>query len=176
MRLRAIVGLAIAVVVSVLFAPAAAANAEPGGYGGKCSSLAVSTTNPLPGQEITVSGQDFQPNASVRLELHTTVYVLGTVTTDSSGSFETTVTLPDGVTGTHTIVAATGSLGGSNCPAQPVQVIHIQTGGQSSGGGGNGGTSFTGVDVAAMLIGAAVLIVAGAVFNRGGRRRSYADR
>jgi acetyltransferase-like isoleucine patch superfamily enzyme len=174
MRLRAIIGLAIAVVVSVLFAPGATANAEPGPYGNKCSSLAVSTTNPLPGEEITVSGQDFQPNASVRLELHSTVYVLKTVTTDANGSFETTVTLPEGVSGEHTIVAATGTLGGSNCP-QPVQVVHFQTGGSSSSGGHHGGTSFTGVDVLAMLIGAGVLIGAGALFNRGGRRRVWTD-
>jgi len=175
MRLRAIVALAIAVVASALFAPSATAAA---GYPTtQCPSLSVSTTNPLPGQSITVSGVNFTPNASVRLELHTTVYVLKTVTADDQGAFTTSVTLPDGVVGSHEIVAATGAPNISGCPGNPVVVIHIQTGGSSSSTGGHhGGTSFTGVDVLAMLVGAAVLIGAGVVFNRGGRRRTYADR
>lgn len=175
MRLRAIVALAIAVAASVLFAPMSTAAGYPVT---ECPSLSVSTTNPLPGQSITVSGENFTPNASVRLELHTDVIVLKTVTADANGSFSTSVTLPDDVVGTHSIVAATGAPNSSDCPGNPVVIIHIQTGGSStSTGGHHGGTSFTGVDVLAMLVGAAVLIGAGVAFNRGGRRRgSYAGR
>jgi hypothetical protein len=169
MRLRAVVALAVAVFGSMLLAPAANAAPYPPTV---CASLSVSTTNPLPGQEITVSGINFVANASVRLELHTTIYVLKTVTADADGSFSTTVKLPDGVTGTHTIVAATGAPNASDCPANPVQIIHIQLGGGStSAGPGGGGTSFTGVDILAMLVGASALIGVGVALNRSGKRR-----
>jgi hypothetical protein len=174
MRLRAIVALAVCAFGSMLLAPAASAAPYPPTV---CASLSVSTTNPLPGQEITVSGENFIAGASVRLELHTVIYVLKTVDADGAGSFTTTVKLPDGVTGSHTIVAATGAPSGGDCPTDPLQLIHIQTGGGStSAGPGGGGTSFTGVDVLAMLIGAAALVGVGVALNRSGQRRRAAAR
>jgi hypothetical protein len=168
MRLRAIVALAVAAFGSMLLAPAASAAQYPTTV---CASLSVSTTNPLPGQEITVSGENFIANASVRLELHTTIYVLKTVTADADGAFTTTVKLPDGVTGTHSLVAATGAPSGGDCPNDPLQLIHIQTGGESTSTPGNGGTSFTGVDILAMIVGAGALIGVGVALNRSGQRR-----
>jgi hypothetical protein len=139
MRLRAIFALAATVFGALLLVPAAA---QAAGYPPtECASLSVSTTHPLPGEEITVSGTNFLPNADVRLELHSKTYVLKTVTTDSSGSFSTQVKLPNGVVGTHQIVAASGAP--STCPT-PTVTLHIQkhgTEGSSAPPPGHG-TSF----------------------------------
>jgi hypothetical protein len=179
MRLRATALLAVAAVSAFLAAPAAVAApvAHLANYPPTvCSTLSVSTTNPLPGATITVSGTNFTPDAGVRIELHTTIYVLKTVTADASGSFSTEVTLPAGVTGTHQIVAATGAIRGANCPGDPFVTIHIQTrgleGSTAANPGGNGhGTAFTGVDILLLVAVAALLVGAGYAFNRGGRRR-----
>jgi hypothetical protein len=167
MKFRAIIALAVAAFGIFFVVPAAAGAAPvcppyPPNAGAE---LAVSTTNPQAGETITVSGAHFVPNASVRLELHTTVFVLKTVQADASGDFTTTVKLPDGVTGTHTIVAATGVPTSGHC-ATPTVTITIQGGSQPPGG-----TSFTGVDVLAMVLGAAVLLGVGIALNRSGKRR-----
>jgi hexosaminidase len=168
MRLRAIFALAATVFGALLLVPAAA---HAAGYPPtECASLSVSTTHPLPGEEITVSGTNFLPNADVRLELHSKTYVLKTVTTDSSGSFSTQVKLPNGVVGTHQIVAASGAP--STCPT-PTVTLHIQkhgTEGSSAPPPGHG-TSFTGVDVLLIVIAAALLIGAGIALTRGGKRK-----
>ena len=169
MRLRAIIALAVAALGLVFVVPATTASAAPvcPPYPANAgASLAVSTTNPQPGETITVSGSHFVANASVRLELHTTVTVLKTVQADANGDFTTTVKLPDGVTGTHTIVAATGIPTSGNC-ATPTVTITIQGTSTNTGGG----TSFTGVDVLAMVLGAAVLLGVGLALNRSGKRR-----
>jgi hypothetical protein len=169
MRVRAILALAVAAVAMFFVAPAAGAAPSvacppyPPSVG---AALAVSTTNPQPGDSITVTGSHFVANASVRLELHTTVVVLKTVQADASGDFTTTVTLPDGVTGTHTIVAATGVPTSGDC-ATPTITITIQ----NPGPNGGGGTSFTGVDVLAMVIGALALLGVGIALTRSGKRR-----
>jgi hypothetical protein len=171
MRLRAILALAAAGVAALLFAPAAqAAGDYPPSI---CATLSVSTTAPLPGEQITVSGSDFNANASVRLELHSNTVVLKTVTTDSTGSFSTLVTLPSNVSGTHTIVAATGfNSAGGTCPPPEIS-LGFQGQSSSQGGGHHGGTSGTGQDILIMLIAAAVLISAGVAFNRSGKRRRH---
>jgi hypothetical protein len=173
MRLRAIVAL-FAAAVATLAAPAAA-HAAVQYPPTLCASLSVSTTQPLPGEEITVSGVNFLPDASVRLELHSTTYHLKTVTSDGAGTFTTNVKLPDGVFGTHRIVATSGAPTGSTCPSEPFVVIHIQrlgtAGSSASTPGHHGGTSFTGVDVLLILIAAALLIGVGVALNRGGKRR-----
>ena len=174
MRLRAIIAIATAVLGALLLAPAARA-AQPAQYPpAACPLLSVSTTNPLVGAEITVSGVNFNPNASVRLELHSKIYVLKTVTTDNTGSFTTTVTLPDGVTGRHRIVAATGAPDVAGCPPNPFVTIRIQghgVAGSSAGPGGPGGTSFTGVDVLLIVLAAVVLLGVGYALNKTGGKR-----
>ena len=95
-RTLAVLGIMVA---SVGFA--SSANAAP--YT-SAPSLAVSTTNPAEGSTIDVTGTDFDANSTVSLTLYSDPYALGSVTTDSSGSFAASVTLPNGVTGSHTIV------------------------------------------------------------------------
>jgi hypothetical protein len=70
---------------------------------------------------VTVSGSGFVPNELIDLTLHTETVLLKTVQADSSGAFSTTVTLPTGVTGSHTIVA-TGRSGESNVPTANMNI------------------------------------------------------
>lgn len=166
MKIRAILALVFASVgLMVAVAPAATA---AGPYPpSTCRTLSVSTTTPLEGGSLTVTGENFAPNAQVRIELHTTVSVLATVTSDGNGSFSTSVTLPAGVTGTHRIVAVGGNVAG--CPDKSVEIT-IQanggTNGNGTGGGSNGGTAFTGVDIALLLAIAAGLLGIGVLLNR----------
>ena len=162
MRVRAILALAVAAFGMFFFVPAAGATAYPPTT---CPSLSVSTTNPTPGETITISSSGLPPHSNVRIELHTDVVVLKTVETDANGSFTTTVTLPAGVTGTHTIVAVPDKPMAPGCPP-PSVTINIQ-----NGNPGGGGTSFTGVDVLAMVLGAAALLAIGVALNRSGKRR-----
>lgn len=67
--------------------------------------LALSTTTPPCAGTLTVTGSGFVPGSTVTLTLHSTVTSLGSVVVNANGSFTKTVTLPAGVSGTHTIVA-----------------------------------------------------------------------
>ena len=162
MRLRAIIALAVAALGMFFVVPAASATAYPPTT---CPSLSVSTTNPQPGETITLSSSGMPANAHVKIYLHSDPILLKTVTTDASGSFTTTVTLPAGLTGTHTIVAVPDKPMAPGCPP-PSVTITIQSHGKNPGG-----TSFTGVDILAMLLGAAVLLGIGVALNRSGKRR-----
>jgi hypothetical protein len=174
MKLRAISALAVAVLAAV-FLPMAQASASPRALDyppTTCpGSISVSTTHPLPGATITVTGAGFQAGASVHLVLHTKTFDLGTFKAGANGSFVAHVTLPAGISGQHVIIAISGSASAQQCPGVPIQIQGA--GGQSSGPGGPpGGTSFTGTDLLMILIAAAVLIGAGVAFNRSGKRRS----
>ncbi len=141
-----------------------------------CPTLSVSTTTPLAGATITVTGSNFTAGAHITLELHTTTYVLAHVTASASGAFTASVTMPAGVTGAHDIVA-TGGASVPGCPASPIQAINLQArrpghwcrGWRRRGGGG--GTAFTGVDVLLLLAVAGGLVAVGVAFNSGGKRR-----
>jgi hypothetical protein len=171
MRLRTFLALALASACLIVAGPAAQAVAYPPTI---CPTIAVSTTTPLVGEAITVSGVNFTANAHVRLELHTKVYVLANVTTSAQGTFSTSVTMPAGVVGSHTIVAIGGGAV-PGCPAEPIQIVKVQppggNGGGNGGGSNGGGTAFTGVDVLLLVLIAALLVGAGVMLNRGGKRR-----
>jgi hypothetical protein len=70
-----------------------------------------SGTGPVPatltaGQKLPLSGSGFAPGSTVSLYLYSTPTLLGTVLTDATGSFSTTVTLPAGLApGAHHLVA-----------------------------------------------------------------------
>jgi hypothetical protein len=175
MRLRAVLLLPLTAVLLLVGAPVAVAGADPAAYPvSVCATISTSTTNPLPGQSIVIIGNNFDPNASVRLVLDTGA-VLGRVTTDANGHFRTSVRMPASATNTgmHKIYAKGGTTDQpANCPTDPVQTVTIQASSSEPGGsGGNsgGGTAFTGVDVLGLLAGAAVLILAGVGLNRRGR-------
>lgn len=82
---------------------------------------AVSDDSPLPGADITVTGEGFTAGEQIRIELHSTPVVLGTVIAGADGSFSTVVRIPAGTTpGAHTIWAIGSS--GRTSPT-PITVV-----------------------------------------------------
>lgn len=68
-----------------------------------------------PGEQVTIGGSDFKPNTTVTATMFSTPTVLGTFTTNSSGSFTGSVTIPSSASiGTHTIVLSGTNYAGSN--------------------------------------------------------------
>jgi hypothetical protein len=181
MRARLSLLVAVAFALLGLVVPATSAGAAPVAYPATlCPTLSVSTTMPLVGATITVSGVNFDPNATIKLELESKPWLLATVKSDAQGAFTVNVKLPAGVFGSHLIVAVGGTTQrGPGCPVDPSQLLHIQNPGTSGGnGGGNGnggGTAFTGVDVLLLVLLAAVLLSVGVAINRSGKRRKQTE-
>jgi hypothetical protein len=167
MRLRAI-ALAVAVIGAALFfTPAMQAEAYPPTT---CPGmLSLSTTTPLVGETITVTGADFTAGAQVHLVMHSKVFDLGTFKADAQGEFTAQVTLPEGVTGSHVISATSGAPHISQCAGVHVH-IHAPAG-TSAGPPGHHGTSFTGVDILVIVLIAVGLLGVGAALTRGGKHR-----
>lgn len=167
-RMLAVLGIMIA---SVAFA--SSANAAP--YT-NAPSIAVSTTSPAEGSTITVTGTDFDANSTVNLTLYSQPYALGSVTTDSSGAFAASVTLPNGVTGSHTIVGQ----GPSSSASVSIEIYsNSQGSGNASGNnaagnngsGSSGGLASTGFAVAGIGVVGLALLIGGSVLLLSGRRR-----
>ena len=133
-----------------------------------CPLLTVSTTNPFPGQTITVAGTNFTASVAVTIELDTHV-ALAHTNADTSGSFSVHVTLPSDLTGNHTISALGTNLG--NCPVDPIEIT-VQAGAAPSSSSNGGGLASTGVNVLVGLVIALGLIAAGLFATRSGRRRN----
>jgi hypothetical protein len=172
MKIRAMLALAAVVISAALFAPAIQAQAYPPKT---CPGmLSVSTTHPLPGETITVTGANFTPGAQVHLVMHTTTYDLGTFKADGQGNFSAQVKLPNGVFGRHLIIAVSGAPHINQCPGDPIQ-IHGPEGTSNGPGGHHGGNSFTGVDILIIVLVAAGLLGAGVALTRGGKRRHGPD-
>ncbi|MDT4901357.1 MAG: hypothetical protein QOJ78_2287 [Pseudonocardiales bacterium] len=167
MRVRAMIALGLASLWLVLVGPASSAVAYPPTT---CPTMSISTENPLPGATMTVTGNNFAANASIQLRLDTSSgNVMATLTSSAAGAFSVQVTLPAGLFGRHKFVAVGGDTDATGCPVDPFQVINVQPISASSGAAGaGGGTAFTGFDIMALLVGAAVLIGAGVLFNRRG--------
>lgn len=71
------------------------------------------------GAPVLVEGHGLMPFSEVRIEMHSTPILLGTVMTDANGSFSTTVRLPDSVpSGSHTIIAIGQDPAGDEVRAQ----------------------------------------------------------
>jgi len=145
------------------------ASADDPYNGGKCASIAVSATVVNPGESITVTGKDFDPNQVVTLTLTPAsngtgvVKHYGPVNADSKGAFTLEIVMPLKSTGNQ-ILASDGIQAG--CPADPIQ---ITIGGTQ--GGGSQPPAHTGVDIALMVGVAAILLAAGVLFTRSGMRR-----
>jgi hypothetical protein len=173
MRLRAAVVAVLALAAPALIVPAVTAPAQAAGPrypATTCATLYVSTTHPLPGASLAVTGKEFTAHAAVTVEIAKPSTVLKRVRTDADGSFSTTVRLPDGLTGKRVITAVGGQT--TTCPVDPIQLA-IQGGAPNPAAGGTpngGGTAFTGLDVAGLLAIAVALIGAGVLLNR--RRRA----
>ncbi|WP_236683771.1 leucine-rich repeat protein [Demequina flava] len=69
-----------------------------------------------PGDTISVTGEGFDPNEAVALELHSTPVSVGSTTADAAGTFTTDVTIPaDAAAGSHDVVAL-GAAGQASAP------------------------------------------------------------
>ena len=147
-----------------------------------------------------MTGAGFKAGASVRLVLSPAAagstasapvtsaravrrtYDLGVVTTSATGAFSTTVRVPISITaaGPYHLIALSGfvttSVGGA-CSVDPYQVLDIQTSAispisatRAATSSSSGGTAFTGVDIAGLLAIGVLLLGAGVLFARRGRR------
>ncbi len=156
-RIRRLTASVAAVVGLLLGALAFAASANAAPYTNQAT-ISVSTQNPAVGGSLAISGDGFAAGETVSLTLHTQTYNLDSATTDVSGRFTATVTLPAGVSGAHTIVA-TGLSSGQTTSI----TITIGSSVSSSGGLPNTGVAVLGVGVvgAALLIGGAAMLVVG---------------
>ncbi len=77
--------------------------ATPASAGGGPADYAdcVVTVDPStfgPGDTVTVTGTGLEPNFETTIEFNSVTEVVGTVTTDENGSFETQVQIPDDAT------------------------------------------------------------------------------
>jgi len=131
---------------------------------GTAPTLSVGTTTPVAGGSLTVGGTGLGSNLPGTITLHSAVVTLGSFTTDSSGSFTATVTIPSDVSGTHTLVAATSVASTS---------ITLNIGGTAppNGGGKPGGIAFTGAAVIGVGFLGVALLVGGGILLFAGRRR-----
>ena len=70
----------------------------------------TSTASPgYVGQNITVSGAAFQPNAQVTITYTSTPQTVATTTSDGNGNFTATFSVPESEAGSHTITASDGT-------------------------------------------------------------------
>jgi hypothetical protein len=164
-------------IASVLFVPFAA-HAAPAGAAtapAACphpvpyppapnATVQSSTTHPKVGQQIEASGIHYCPTEDVRLTIGGKF--VGTGHTDATGAFDPQVVVP-GPPGQKLLcgIGASGLATDRDC-----LTLFVAAAGTSNGGSG-GGTSFTGVEIGALIAVAAVLLVGGAVFLRAGQRR-----
>jgi hypothetical protein len=162
--------------LAAAFAPAAQAGAAAVPTPASCqaypigavpaATLSVSTTTPFPGESITVSGTNFEPHDAITIVLSSNLIELGHVTTNASGAFSTSVTIPSNLSGSHVL-----SLVGAVAVCQPSPItLTIQGEGTSGGGLPN-----TGVDILAGIAIALALLTAGVALTRGGRRRQHSS-
>ncbi|WP_243229304.1 hypothetical protein [Microbacterium sp. CIAB417] len=98
--------------------------------------LQVSVTSARPGEVIDVTGENFQPGETVRLELHSTPMPLGQLTADAAGRIAGSVTIPTNVpAGAHHVVA----IGASSAfeASVALTVIPLQGGAAPNGESGD---------------------------------------
>jgi hypothetical protein len=124
-----------------------------------------STTHPRVGQHIEASGIHYCPNEDVTITIGG--HFVGTGHTNGVGTFDPDVIVP-GPTGQKLLcgIGASGLSRDRDC-----LTLFVQGSGTSGQGGGGGGTSFTGVEIGAMIAVAIALLVGGVVFARAGARR-----
>ncbi|WP_447947878.1 endonuclease/exonuclease/phosphatase family protein [Microbacterium maritypicum] len=142
------------------------------------------------GSDVTISGTDFPATTALRIELRSTPMPLGTATTDASGAFRATVTVPaDASPGAHSIVVidpdgaettvaltVTASIGGESPGGTPGGAPG--TGGAAAPGSGSGtvksdSLATTGADSTPLLLGGALLLGVGLGLVVWRRRRRH---
>lgn len=117
------------------------------------------------GQKITLQGSGFAPNSTVQLLVYSSPVSLGTVVTDSTGSFSVEVTVPANLAnGTHHLVA-TGVDANGNVRNLVISVTVS---------GGVATLATTGFDAVPVAVGGGLVLLTGAGLLVGARRRSNA--
>ena len=171
-----------------LFGPTSA-NAAPTGCGANLyppkvqAQIQTSTTTPASGASFEASGINYVANENVKIYIggsvgspcnpstYTGGTLVGTGHTDSAGKFDPSITMPTGLSGAQLLVGVGATGQGYDFSYLTLNVAG--TGGTS--GNSSQPPAHTGVDIALMFSAAAVLIGAGVVFLRGGRRRRIAS-
>jgi hypothetical protein len=126
----------------------------------------VSDTTISPGDQVTVSGEDWQPGSTVTFTLQPEGINLGSASVGQNGEFSAVVTIPDSIQpGAHTIVCS-----GIDRNGDPI-VVGIDV--QILGVVGGGGAAFTGtvLNVPLWIVLITALFAAGVVVVAIGRRR-----
>ena len=126
----------------------------------------VSDTSISPGDQVTVSGERWQPGSTVTFTLRPEEINLGSTTVGGNGRFSAVVTIPTSVEpGAHTIVCSgIDRRGDPFVLAIAVQILGVV---------GGGGAAFTGtvLNVPLWMVLIAALFAAGVVVFAIGRRR-----
>jgi hypothetical protein len=157
-----------ALAAALLAGPAAAqsADCEPGTVGSVypvSDCMAMTSTNFIGlGGSLIVSGEGFRPLSTVSVQLHSTPVSLGSLTSDTSGSVDGSVKIPDSVAvGTHEL-----ELTGLNADGMPrLLTATVQIGSKSVSSSGMSGWFWVGIG---LLV--AVLMVIAALVARSGRQ------
>ena len=123
------------------------------------ATVSVSNQNPSEGGSLGVTCAGFTGGEQIGVTLDAQTD-LASGTANASGSFSTTVTLPQGVTGQHTIVCA-GAAG-------ETASLTITIGAVTTGGGGLSNTGVAVVGIGSLGV---ILLVGGALLLMVGKRR-----
>lgn len=144
------------------------------------TTIGVSDQTPSEGSSFTISGAGFKAGEHVRIVLDNGDF-LGTATADSTGQYSFSVTLPSGLTGTHSIIATGETSGKVATSSISISApTSSSSNGSASGSSSSSGTSsgsgtglaYTGVAVVGIgSIGLALLVGGGAMLLLGKRRK-----
>ena len=140
--------------------------AAPAGAAPYVEAASISLSAQAACTSVGVSGTGFAPGSAVAFSLGTSS--LGSATADANGAFSVTVSLPSGLSGLQTLVAAQGDVTAS----AGVTIDCAAAGGAGGGGGGgSGGLPNTGVAVIGIGVLGLVLLIGGAAMLLAGKRR-----
>jgi hypothetical protein len=131
---------------------------------------ASGSTSYAPGATVSLSGNGFAGNARVTVAMYSSPQVLTNTVADASGHVTATVTLPTNLRGEHTIIALGNNP--SNAGRSLESVVDIETTPVQTATGLPQALAFTGFNVAAWILAAIGMLIAGfalirtAVFRR----------
>jgi hypothetical protein len=131
-------------------------------------SLEAPAASVVPGRSVTISGRGFAAGTAVTVALYSGPRVLATVAADRSGTFSTTVAVPAGLAGAHTVVA--GGLGATNGYRYLTIPVTLDTSGATDARAA-ASLPVTGQPLPQLLAAAALLLACGVVLVHVAGRR-----
>lgn len=124
-------------------------------------SCGVSDTTLAAGDQVTVSGQNWQPGSTVSFTLQPEGEDLGSTTVGGNGNFSATLTIPNSVSsGTHSIECDGVDVEGATVVLSSNITVSV------------GGTAFTGASISLGLLLLAGLLIVGVLALAAGRRKA----